>query len=177
MENKQNVWKNALNWGLIVGVVLIIYSVLMYFLDVNLEEWVKWIAFIILLAGIVYSTIQYRDNVLGGSITYTQALGFGVVISLYAAVISAVYSYLEMTIIDPDLIGKMIAIEEEKMLSQGIPDNQIEQSMEIIKMIMKPGILTLIYIPVLTFIGFVFSLITSIFLKKEGVSETFDDVE
>lgn len=177
MENKPNVWKNALNWGLIVGIMLIIFSVLMYFLNLSLEEWVKWISFLILFAGIVYSTIQYRDTVMSGSITYTEALGFGVVISLYAAVISAVYSYLEMTIIDPDLIGKMFEMEQEKMLSQGASDDQIEQAMKILEKIMKPGILALISIPMLTFFGFIISLITSIFLKKEGVGETFDDVE
>ena len=177
MENKPNVWKNALNWGLIVGIVLIIYSILMYFLDLSLEKWVSWVSYILLIGGIVYSTIQYRDNVLGGSITYVQALGFGVLISLFAAVLSGIYSYVFFTFIDPDFIDKIVEMTQQQMLDQGLSEDQVEQAMEMQKGFMKPWVMVLISIPALTFMGFIFSLITSIFLKKEGVSETFDDVE
>ena len=177
MENKPNVWKNALNWGLIVGIVLIIYSILMYFLDFSLEKWVSWVSYILLIGGIVYSTIQYRDTVLGGSITYAQALGFGVIISLYAAVLSGIYSYVFLTFIDPDFIEKIAEMTQQQMLDQGLSEDQVEQAMEMQKGFMKPWVMVLISIPALTFMGFVFSLITSIFLKKEGVNDTFDDVE
>ena len=177
MENKPNVWKNALNWGVIVGVVLIIYSILMYFLDLSLEKWVSWVSYIILIGGIVYGTIQYRDNVLGGSITYAQALGFGVLISLFAAILSGIYSYVFFTFIDPDFIEKIIVHTQDEMLKQGLSEDQVEQAMEMQKGFMKPGVLVAISIPMLTFMGFVFSLITSIFLKKEGTKEVFDDVE
>jgi len=175
MENKPNVWKNALNWGLIVGIVLIIYSIIMYFLDLSLEKWVSWVSYILLIAGIVYSTIQYRDNVLGGSINYTQALGFGVLVSLFASILGAIYSYVFFTFIDPDFIGEIIEMAQEKMLDQGLTEEQVEQAMEMQKGFMKPWIMVLIYIPTLTFMGFIFSLITSIFLKKEGVQEVFDE--
>ncbi|OQY03449.1 MAG: hypothetical protein B6I20_05045 [Bacteroidetes bacterium 4572_117] len=174
MENKPNVWKNALNWGVIVGVVMVIYSLIMYFLDLSLEKWVGWVSYVLLIGGIVYSTIQYRDNVLGGAISYAQALGFGVLISLFAGIISGVYSYLLMAVIDPELIGKIMEMAQEQMLSQGLTDEQVEQAMEMQKGFMKPGVMALITIPSLTFMGFIFSLITSIFLKKEGANEMFD---
>ncbi|RLD60917.1 MAG: hypothetical protein DRI95_14865 [Bacteroidetes bacterium] len=177
MENKPNVWKNALNWGLIVGIVLIIYSILMYFLDLSLEKWVSWVSYVLLIGGIVYSTIQYRDTVLGGSITYTQALGFGVIVSLYAAVLSGIYSYVFFTFIDPDFIEKIVEMTQQQMLDQGLTEDQVEQAMEMQKGFMKPWIMVLISIPALTFMGFIFSLITSIFLKKEGANDVFDDVE
>jgi len=177
MENKPNVWKNALNGGLILGIVLIIYSILMYFLDLSLEKWVSWVSYILLIAGIVYFTIQYRDHVLGGTISYAQALGFGVIISLFASVLSAIYSYVFFTFIDPDFIGKIIEMQQTEMLNQGLTEDQVEQSMEMIKGFMTPGVMVAISIPTLTFVGFIFSLITSIFLKKEGAAEVFDDVE
>ncbi len=177
MENKPNVWKNALNWGLIVGIVLIIYSILMYFLDLSLEKWVSWVSYVLLIGGIIYSTIQYRDTVLGGSITYTQALGFGVIVSLYASVLSGIYSYVFFTFIDPDFIEKIVEMTQQQMLDQGLTEDQVEQAMEMQKGFMKPWVMVLISIPALTFMGFIFSLITSIFLKKEGVNDVFDDVE
>jgi len=177
MENKPNVWKNAMNGGIIVGVVLIIYSILMYFLDLSLEKWVSWVSYIFFIGGIVYTTIQYRDNVLGGSISYAQALGFGVLVMFFASILTAVYSFVFMTYIDPDFVGKIMEMTQQQMLDQGLSEEQVEQAMEMQKGFMKPGIMALITVPTYAFIGFIFSLITSIFLKKEGVPEVFDDVE
>ena len=66
---------------------------------------------------------------------------------------------------------------QQQMLDQGLTEDQVEQAMEMQKGFMKPWVMVLISIPALTFMGFIFSLITSIFLKREGVGETFDDVE
>lgn len=176
MENKPNVWKNGLNWGIITGLVTVIYSTLMYFLGLNLESWTGWISYIILIGGIVYGTIQYRDNVLGGSISYAQALGFGVIISLVVAIISAVFSLI-LSIIDPGIIDQILEKAQEEMLKQGLSDDQVEQAIEMQKKFMNPGFIAGMAVPVMTFMGFIFSLITSIFLKKEDTSVNFDNVD
>ena len=176
MENKPNVWKNGLNWGVITGLVTIIYSTLMYFLGLNLESWTGWISYIILIGGIVYGTIQYRDNVRGGTISYAQALGFGVIIALVVAIISAIYS-LVLSVIDPGIIDQILEKAQEEMLKQGLSDDQVEQAIEMQKKFMSPGIIAAMIVPGMTFMGFIFSLITSIFLKKEDTSVNFDNIE
>ncbi len=71
----------------------------------------------------------------------------------------------------------MLEMIQEQMLEQGLTEEQVEQATEMQKVFMTPAIMSAISILSLTFMGFVFSLITSIFLKKEGVNEVFDDVE
>ena len=172
-ENKSNVWKSSLNWGLIIGIILVIYSVIMFFLGLNLEKWVEWVGFIIMIGGIIYSTKDYRDKELGGYITYGQALGYGTLVILFAGIIAAIYSYVEATIIDPDIIMKKMEIIEEQLIEKGMPDEQIEMAIEIQKKLMKPGIMFLMAIPGSAFAGFIISLITSIFLKKAAPEATF----
>ena len=174
-ENKTNVWKSSLNWGLIVGIILIIYSVIMFFLGLNLEKWGVWVSYLIMIGGIIYSTINYRDKELGGFISYGQALGFGTLVIFFAGIILSAYSYIEMTIIDTDIPGKILEMAEEALIEQGMPDEQIEVAVEWQKKLMKPGVMVAMGIVGSAFMGFIFSLITSIFLKKEATGTNFTE--
>jgi len=174
-EKKTNVWKSALNWGLMLGIVLIIYSIIMYFLGLNLEKWVGWVSYIFMIGGVIYSTINYRDKEMGGYISYGQAVGFGTLVVLFAGIISAIYSYVQMTIIDTDIISKMLLMVEEELISKGLPDEQIEMAIEIQKKIFKPWLLFLMAIPGAAFSGVIISLITSIFLKKAAPETSFNE--
>jgi len=174
-EKKSSLWKIALNWGVIMGIVLIIYNLIMYFLDLSLEQWVGWVSYIFMIGVIVLATINYRDKELGGVITYGQALGFGVMVVLFASVIQAIYTYLFMTFIDPEFVNKILAMTEEKMIEQGIPEDQIEMGLAMQKKFMSPIIMSLITIPASVFFGLIFSLITSAFLKKNKPEIQFNE--
>ncbi len=104
---------------------------------------------------------------MGGTITYGNALGFGVMLSLFAGIILAVFTFIQMTVIDPEYISKLIAIVEEELASKGMADDQIEMALEMQKKFMTPAFISISAIFRLVFMGFIFSLITSIFLKKE----------
>jgi hypothetical protein len=173
-EKKSGLWKNAMNWGLILGIALIIYSLLMFFLDLSLEKWVSWVSYLVIIGGIIVATKSYRDNVLGGTISYGQALGFGTLIVMFASIIGAIYFYVFVTVIDTEFIGKMLLMAEDQLMKQGLPDEQIEMAVEMQKKFMTPMIMSLVSIPSTTFMGFIISLITSIFLKKKSEEIPFE---
>lgn len=174
-EQKPSLWKSALNWGVILGIALIIYSLLMWILDLSLEQWVSWVSYIIMIGGIVLGTKSYRDNILNGAISYGQALGFGVLMMLFASIIAAIYSYIFFAFIDPEFVNKMLQMVEEQLLERGMPDEQIEMAIEMQRKFMKPVIMALMTIPTYTFIGLIISLITSIFLKKKPAEIAFEE--
>ena len=168
MEKKASTFTHALTYGLIVGIALALYSLILYLLGLNLNKTAGYVSYLILLGGIIYSTKTFRDNGLGGSISYAKALGYGTLVAFFAAIVSAVYTYLSMTVIDPDLISKMLEMVEEELVKQGsLSDDQIEQVLEMQKPFMTPTFIAAMVIPTFTFVGFIFSLITSIFLKKD----------
>lgn len=169
MENQGNtMFKHSMSYGLILGVILIIISLVTYLIGVvKPPTWVSLINYAIIIGVIVWGTKKYRDEVLGGAIKYGNALGFGVLITLFAGIIVAVYTFLHMTVIDPDYISKILAVVEEELVNKGMPDDQIQMALDMQKKFMTPTFITISALLGMTFMGFLFSLITSIFLKKE----------
>jgi hypothetical protein len=169
MEQNVNVWKANLTNGLILALVGIVYSLVMYFLDLTLNK-VQGYVFIVVLLVILYFLLKsYRDNYRHGLITYGESVGAGVIISLYYVLVMAVFTYILYTVIDPGLITKQLAQAEDGMRAKGnLTEAQIDAGMKFTEKIMKPGMMVIISI----FFGMIWativSLIVSIFIKKEG---------
>jgi hypothetical protein len=168
MEQKVNVWKANLTNGLILGLTGVVYSLVMYFLDLTFNP-VQGYIFIAVQIGLLYYLLKtYRDNFMHGQITYGQSVGAGVIIFLYSAVIGAVFMYLLYTVIDSGLTEKQLAFLEEKILQKGAPQEAVDAAMGIQRKIMKPEIMAPFSILGSLFSGTIITLIVSIFIKKEG---------
>jgi hypothetical protein len=87
---------------------------------------------------------------------------------VYVAVIMAVYTYILWAFIDPGLVSKSMAMSEEAMVKKGIPQAAIDSGMAFTAKIMKPGIMAPISIFGTMIAGLIYSLLVSIFIKKEG---------
>lgn len=169
MESKSNpMYKSAMTSGLIVGIALVVFSLIIYIMGVVKPPfWVSLIQYAIIIGGIIYGTKKFRDEELGGEISYSKALGFGVLICFVAAVISGIYTILLMTVIDTEFVSKMMSIMEEEFISKGMPEEQVDAAMKMVSKMQSPIIMAITAIISLTFMGTIFSLVTSAFLKKE----------
>jgi hypothetical protein len=103
-----------------------------------------------------------------GQITYGQSVGAGVIMSLYSALIGAIFMYILYTVIDPGLTEKQLAFFEETMLKKGAPQEAVDAGMAIQRKIMKPEIMAPFSILGGLFWGTILSLIISIFIKRES---------
>jgi len=109
---------------------------------------------------------------MGGSITYGQGLAVGILISLFAAIITSFYTYIQNQFMDPNYMSHVIDAQKNWMvqfMSGKLPDAKIEEVIAKIDETVKG------YSPVKslfqgivgsTFMGAVISLITSAILKK-----------
>lgn len=168
MEEKVNAWKANFNNGLILGLVGIVYSLVIYFLDLTFNQAQGIVFIVIQLALLFYLLKSYRDNFLHGQITYGQSVGAGTIIFVYYAIIMAVFTYILYAVIDTGLVAKQLAFTEEKMVEKGLPQAAIDASMAIQEKVIKPGIMAPLSILGSIFGGVIMSLIISIFVKKEG---------
>jgi len=168
MEQNVNVWKANLTNGLILGMVGIVYSLVMYFLDLSINKVQGYIFIVVQLVVLFFLLKSYRDNYMYGMITFGQALGAGVIIFLYYSVIMAIFTYILFAVIDPDLTGKMLAVAEEQLVKRGMPQAQIDAGMAIQAKIMKPGIMAPVSIIGSMFRGLIMSLLVAAFIRKEG---------
>ena len=170
MEEKPSILKSSMNYGAILGIVLIAVSLIFYLLDITDSTISTISTSVVTLGGIYYIQTHYRMNVLGGYMSYGEALGIGTVTMIFASVISAFYVYIFLSFIDASQID--IAMEQayNDMVEQGMEEEQIDQAMQFSTMLMTPGMMAVMGFLGSAFFGFIFSLITSIFTKKQDPS-------
>ncbi|MFP4063932.1 MAG: DUF4199 domain-containing protein [Bacteroidales bacterium] len=159
----------AFQFGLLIAAGLIILSLIMYVAGMITANWISYLGYAILLGGLIFGTLRFRDEYSGGFISYGRALGFGTLVSFFAALISAVFSYLFYTVLAPDALNELRIAAEINILetTPNITDQQLDLA---IKMV-NPLMMALTYLFSYTFVGFVFSLVTAAFLKRKDPME------
>ena len=102
---------------------------------------------------------------------YGRALGAGVMIGLFAALVGTVFTYLYAAVINPNFIDVMLQAQTEKLELKGLSSDKIEQINAMTRGMMKP--------PIQAAFGFIFgvlfstliSLVTAAFLKRPATEE------
>lgn len=177
MENRVSVWKANLNNGIILGLAGVVFSLVLWFTDQTTNNSLGYIWFLVLAVALYFMIKAYRNNYMRGFITYGQSLGAGVIIMLYYAIITAIFSYILYKFLDPGLIDKMLMTAEEAMIKQGIPESTLEQGLKVQKKIMTPGFIAGTSIFSTMLIGTVIALLISLFTRREGNPLIDDTIE
>lgn len=171
MEKKNtSVFYNGLIWGLILGFVSIIFSVVLYMLDQFGNQSLGYIGMAISLVIMIFGMRSYRDQVLGGVMPFGQAFGFGVIAFVVSGVLTSIFSYILFTVIDPELLSKIkdMAIEKAMEKSGGrAPVEAIEEGMEMMSFMFKPLWMAVMGLVGSGFMGAIISLILAAIFKKD----------
>ena len=172
MEQKSaSIWKSTLLSGVYLGIVLILVSVVFYVTGNSFSKAAQYVGYPVMIVGVIMAQLAYK-KALGGTMTYGQALGAGVLALLFASVISGIYTLLLYTVIDPGLQEQLRIFTEEQIIKQGkVPEEQIDMAVEMATKFQKPVIMFAMAIFGGAFLGLIISLITSIFTKKNPVDE------
>jgi hypothetical protein len=172
MEKKNtSLFYNGLIWGLILGFAGIIYQVILYMLDQNLNPTLGYLGIVITLVVLVLGMRSFRDSIRGGVLPFGPAFGFGVVVVIVSGIIGIIYAYLLWTVIDPDIITKMMELQTEKMMERGLPDEAVEQAMSMTSKFMKPGVMAATGFATSVFFGAIVSLIVAAIMKRDESKE------
>ncbi len=174
MENQANTKQTIINYGLILGAASIILSAGIYAAGINLMEqptWVKILSYVIFIVSIIAGIKKYRD-LNNNYLTLGQAMKVGIGIALVGGILSAIYTYIFFSFIDPEIITQIMANAEEKMLDQNpdMTEEQIEMGTKVAKMFMSPFALSTMAIIGSLIMGAIISLIGGLILKKEDTS-------
>ena len=176
MEQKSTYWKSAMTYGFYLGIVLVLYSAILYAIGQNLNNSLSMVSYVIMAGGIFYSQKIYRDMELGGYISYSRALGLGVAVMVFASVLLSLYSIILMRYIDPSILDQIRILQEEAMLERGVSEDQIEMMSEMLDITLKPIVLAISGLFAYALVGLFISLVTSIFVKREDDENAFDEV-
>jgi drug/metabolite transporter (DMT)-like permease len=169
MENKNtSVFYNGLVWGLILGFASVIYNVILYMLDQNLNQALGYAGLIITIVVLILGIRSFRDNVRDGVLPFGPAFSFGFIVILVSSVIGIIYGYLLWTVIDPDVLSKMNDLQMEKMMERGIPEEGLDQAMNMASKFMKPGIMAIMGLLGALLMGTIIALIIAAIFKKDA---------
>jgi len=159
----------ALKPGLIIAGGAIAFNLLVWSLtsDLDMQKYMGWILYPILAFAYYYFTVDYRDNVKEGHLSYGQSFVFMLLISVVYSVLFSIYYFVFLNYIDPEMINKMMDVVEQQYYDTGMSEEQIDQAMKIVSYMFSPVLMTVMTIFGGVFSGVILSLIMSIFTKKE----------
>jgi len=172
MENKTSLSQFTLKYGIVTGLAIIVFSVIIYLLDVSLETQrnIGYIAWVILIVGMIWAIKDFRNKVLNGFISYGKAFSVSFLTGLFAGILASVWQFILMKFIDPGLVQKILdASEEQLMNNPDITEEQLEMAMSMTEKFTTPAMISVWSLVAYVIIALIIGLIISIFMKKEEV--------
>jgi Protein of unknown function (DUF4199) len=169
-----SIFQHAIKWGVIMGGIGIALTILFYAVDYTmLADWKTGILiFLVLIGFTTFAGINYRTQA-GGFLSYGEAFKHGFILMAISGIVSTLFMILMYTVIDTELPQKLMDATMEKtqamMEGFGVPEDQMDKAMEDAKKrtegqfsafgaVKSYGFGLILYA--------IFSLITSIFVKK-----------
>ena len=163
--------KFAMNYGAVLGLCLVSIAFIMWSLGANDKQSVipALLNNGITIAFIAYAIIQYREINNNGFITYAESLKLGTTVAFFSSIILTFYQFIYISYLDPHAMSEIIKITEQSMLQSNpeISDEELDMALEMTSKFMQPHWMMIMGMLSGTFMGFLYSLIISIFVKKE----------
>ncbi len=169
MENQKSALMPSLSAGLILGIILIVYSLLLYVVDLNENVWLASISYVITAVVLYFAIINFRDKDQNGFLSYGKGVGVGTLIGFFASILLAIFTYIYVSYIDPSVLEEAFISAEESILEQNpnIGDDELDTAMGMVEIFTSPVMMAVMTVFWYTMVSVVFSLLISIFAKHE----------
>lgn len=124
--------------GLIIALILIVLSITIYLTGQMANQSLGNLAFLILLAGIIYSCILFARQS-EGNVTFGNVFAHGFKTTAVVVVIQFIYTILAIKVLFPDMVDVAMDAARKQLEQAGkLSDEQIEQSMGMMKKLFFP---------------------------------------
>lgn len=154
----------AIRYGVITGIVSVIYTLFLYISELHTNTWLSLISTAILIVGIVLAH-KYFKSANSGFMSYGQGLGIGSLLSVIVGVFTGIFMYVYLKFIDSTVIEKMQEAQYVEMEKRGMSEEQIEQAIQLSQKMTSPEMMVIWAILGTLFFGFILSLIISAITK------------
>ena len=165
---RMNSRKFAMNYGAVLGLCLVAIASVMWSFGVDKSGSIlpTILNNVLIIAGISYSIIQFRDIESSGFISYSESLKLGTTIAFFSSVILAFYTFIFINYIEPNTLNEILQQAEQAILESNpeISDEELDLVLEMTNKFVQPHWMLILGVLGGTFMGFVYSLIISIFI-------------
>ena len=167
-ENQPKTGKFALNYGLLLGGISVIFAIMLYSVDMHYQGGIAimLISLVLSLAAVIFAMIQFR-KANNGFMTFGQALKIGVGVCLIGGIIGIIFNQIMSNVIDPDMMTKAMEYQRNELLeTTSMTMEQVDAQMEMGKKYSTPTIQIVIGLVFSLLAGFILSLVPALVLKK-----------
>ncbi|MCB0400120.1 MAG: DUF4199 domain-containing protein [Winogradskyella sp.] len=170
MENQKSSSKKiAINFGIISGLIGVTMGVIKYVMNWHLEQHPIeiFLGIAITVTILVMAFNQFKKSS-GGYMSLGQSLKLGMGIILISSIITIIFGYILMNVIEPDMLSQMQEIQMEKMLEDNpnMTQEQIDVAKEWSDKFSSPGVIAAMQLFIGLFFGFIITLIVGLVMKK-----------
>ncbi len=155
----------GLRFGLLTGLASIIVSFGINALHLETSP-ARYLTTAVLVVGIMFAQRDFKQSN-AGFMGYGQGLGIGTVLSVVVGLLSAAFTYIYTSFVDPEMMTRTMEKVRADMEAKGtMSDVQIDQAMAMSAKFTSGPILLAFVIVGSIVIGFLISLITSAIIKN-----------
>lgn len=161
--------KFAVNYGVVLGAIMIIISGAMYATDMALEgvQWPMYIYYLIFPTVIIIGISAFKKQN-SGILSLGQAMKTGLAIAVISAIVYGFYIIIFNYLIDPAYNEKILQVTEDTLLSNpDIPKDIVVQQMDWARKLSNPILGSVFWIAISMFFGAIYSLISGLIMKNE----------
>ena len=175
MENQQATAKKfVLNYGIMLGIISVIFGVIMYVTNVYLDPGIIYtlIGFLVLIV-IISLGIKAFKSENGGYLSLGEALKVGIGVAVIGGIIAAVWSFVLMNYIEPDYMNQMMEVQREKMVEAqpDLTESQLDAAEEMTAKFASPIMVVAFSLIGNLFFGLIISLIAGLIMKNKNPME------
>jgi hypothetical protein len=159
-------------YALVLTLATIVLQLLLFFSGFQTEklatgQYLQWLGLAIMAVVLWLGIKAVRDEKPDSTMTYGQRVGTGVLISLYAGLMGAVYTFIHFTFINTGFADFTIALTREKWAAKGLTQAQMEGAEAITRKMLQPGVQAILGVFFAVLIGLVLSLIIAALVKPK----------
>ena len=163
--------KFIINYGLLLGIISVILGVIIYVTNAYLNpSWIYSVIGIAIPIVIITLGIKAYKTANGGFLGLGEAIKVGLGIAVIGGIITAIWTVLLMTVIEPEYMSQLMDAQREKMIetNPNLTEAQMEQAIAITSKFSSPWIAMAMNIVWSLFSGLIISLISGLVMKKEN---------
>lgn len=162
--------KFGMNYGALLGGFLVLLSLIVWILGVDEQQSVipSILNNLLIIGFLIYAISQYRDNFNHGFFSYSGCLKLGTTVAFFSSVIVAFYTFIYITYLNPEMLDDILMMTEQSILQSDpdISDEDLDLALEMASRFTQPHWLMMMGVLSGTFMGFLYSLVISFFLKN-----------